>query len=553
VVPLVASSVWLALTSDHLYWPAATAAHRSYLVAAPMLIGLLWWRRRPASRFGPLLVLFGLAAWPLSWQASDWPPAFSLGVLADAPFIVLNFYVLLAFPIGRIETRTDRLLMGSFVAVYAVFFVPSALLSDQIAGGGPLARCAAPCPENSLQVASAPDAARVASTIDLYASIAITVGVIATYVARLLTASRPRRRALAAVAATSLLLLPLFLAFHVSTKVLHVDSDTADVLAWALIGARIIYPLGFLLALMQSERFAAVALRQLLAELASRPPAERWRAAVARALDDPSVSIAYAADAAPVQPEPARGRVKRPVAREGEPPLAVIEADEVLAQEPELLDAAAEATLVALDTGQLEAELRASRARIVEAGDAERRRIARDLHDSAQQRLIALRVQLRLAAEEDGREDLTPELDAALEELRAVARGLYPPLLAQHGVAAALRSVARAAALPVTIEDRGLGRHSELLESTVYFCCLEALQNACKHAGAKAAATVRLSSDAHGIRFAVEDDGAGFDPKRTERGTGLASLNDRLAAVGGTLQLDSARGDGTRVEGNIPA
>lgn len=546
---MIVCSVWLALTSDHLRWPAATAAHRSYLVAAPVLIGLLWWRRRPASRFGPLLVIFGLVAWPISWQASDWPLAFTVGVLADAPFIVLNFYLLLAFPIGRIESRTDRLLMGSFTVVFAVFFLPAALLSPRIAGGGPLGRCTSPCPDNALHVASAPELAQVAGTIEIYAALAITVGVLASYATRRRTSSRPRRRALTAVAATSLLLLPLFLAYHVATKVLHVGPGTADVLAWMLIAARVLFPLGFLLALLQSDHFARVALRQLLAELASLPTVDGWRAAVARALDDPSVTITFESRG---KPEPGRGRLRVAVARDGQPPLAVIDADEVLAQDPELVAAAAEATLLALETGQLEAELRTSRARIVEAGDAARRRIARDLHDSAQQRLIALRVQLSLAAQPVDVDDLTARINAALEDLRAVARGLYPPLLAEHGVAPALRAVARTAPLPVRIDDRGLGRYTEPLESTVYFCCLEALQNASKHAGPQATATVRLVHEAGVISFAVDDDGLGFDLDGVERGSGLTSLADRLAAVGGTLRIDSVPGSGTRVMGSIP-
>ena len=210
-------------------------------------------------------------------------------------------------------------------------------------------------------------------------------------------------------------------------------------------------------------------------------------------------------------------------------------------------------------TARLEGELVASRQRILEAGYAERRRIERDLHDSTQHRLVALRIHLTLAGERvDRSEDRTMlerlgvEVDDAIDELRAVARGVYPSSLADQGIGAALAAIARRSAMPVEIRDGSLGRQSEAVETTVYFSCLEGLQNAAKHAGAGASATIRLSEVDGRVSFSVEDDGTGFDPDDVERGAGLTNLTDRVAAVGGTLQIDAGPGRGTHIRGEIP-
>ena len=172
--------------------------------------------------------------------------------------------------------------------------------------------------------------------------------------------------------------------------------------------------------------------------------------------------------------------------------------DAARTEDPELVRAAGAATLLAVENGHLEGELRASRARIIEAGSTERRRLERNLHDSTQQRLLAIRIHLGLAAEQFDRaedratlERLGADLEEAIDDLRNGARGLYPQLLARYGVAEALASVTDGGSLTVDIRDAGLARHAEGVELTAYFCCLEALQNAAKHAGPGATAVVR--------------------------------------------------------------
>ena len=204
-------------------------------------------------------------------------------------------------------------------------------------------------------------------------------------------------------------------------------------------------------------------------------------------------------------------------------------------------------------------ELRASRRRLVEAQDAERRKIERNLHDGAQQQLIALSIQLSLL--EDSAEDpgtirqITPLLKeglrAALDDLRDLARGIYPPLLAEQGLIAALQAQVRKTPLPVLIEADGIGRYPPDTETTVYFCTLEALQNIAKYAGATQAA-IRLACPDGSLQVIISDDGAGFDTTKARHGSGLQGMADRLAALGGTLDIHSQPGHGTTLSCQLP-
>ena len=206
------------------------------------------------------------------------------------------------------------------------------------------------------------------------------------------------------------------------------------------------------------------------------------------------------------------------------------------------------------------AELQASRGRLVIAADAERRRIERNLHDGAQQHLVALSVKVRLLeqfAESDPQrarslmKQLQDDVRSAIEELRSLAHGIYPPLLSSAGLGVAMSAACRRAPLPASLEANGVGRHAPEIESAVYFCCLEALQNAAKYAGEGASARVRIWEEAGGLLFEVSDDGAGFETSGQADGAGLTNMRDRLGAVGGTLRVESGN-HGTRIHGALP-
>jgi signal transduction histidine kinase len=205
-------------------------------------------------------------------------------------------------------------------------------------------------------------------------------------------------------------------------------------------------------------------------------------------------------------------------------------------------------------------ELRASRQRLVSAQDEERRRLERNLHDGAQQHLVAIKVKLGLVEMLAGRDpdkaratlaQLKDDADDALETLRDLARGIYPPLLADKGLAAALQSQARKATVAVTVDADGIGRYPQELEAAVYFCCLEAMQNVQKYAGV-CSATIRLREHDNALTFEVVDDGAGFDRATTTMGSGLTNMLDRLDALGGAVEVTSLPGAGTTLRGSLP-
>jgi signal transduction histidine kinase len=222
-------------------------------------------------------------------------------------------------------------------------------------------------------------------------------------------------------------------------------------------------------------------------------------------------------------------------------------------------DLAAQAGLVLRNVRLIE-ELRESRRRIVAAQDDRRKQLERDIHDGAQQQLVALSVKARLAETlatkdpektEEMLEELQGDLADALENLRDLARGIYPPLLADRGLAEAILAQARRSPTPVAVDADGMGRLPSDIEATVYFCVLEALQNVAKYAEATSA-VVRVGVQGDELRFEVADDGRGFEPSSTSYGTGLMGIADRLSVLGGAVEIVSSPGSGTSVRGHLP-
>jgi signal transduction histidine kinase len=356
------------------------------------------------------------------------------------------------------------------------------------------------------------------------------------------------------------------------------DSDVPKIAERLLTAFLPLLALAFLVALIRWWTFTARATQRLAKHLGAHPGPEDLREALAEAFEDPLLEIVYWIGSAGdgywgdgaghrvehvLVPE---GRYLTEI-RTGSQPIAGIVHDEALAVDHAFVDIATSYAAMALDNQRLTAqtsallrEVRLSRNRIQSAADDERRRIERDLHDGAQQRLVALRIKLELVAERTDNNDgegaaairaLGTELEEALDEVRSLARGIYPSSLAHRGLVDGLRAAASRSPVPTTVLAAGVPRYSRDIESAAYFVCLEALQNVAKHAQGASGAVIEIS-DNGSLLLEVRDDGAGFDPSEVRNGTGLTNISDRLAAVGGELSVKSGAGHGTRVSATIP-
>jgi signal transduction histidine kinase len=552
------------LTGDHVAHPDVQALLVANAVAGFTIAGVCWLHSRPASMFGYWLLAFAGCSALESLENSSVQHLYAIGVAARGPFLIVGLYCFLSFPSGYLRGRGSRILMWVAAPALALSALPAVLETSWNESSAPLGGCTGSCP--TAQVADVPGpVSSVLLQIHRLAPALVALAVCAVLLHRFRAGSPAERRGLRwmvifATAASGMYALRwLLMAHHGSPGAGAQELRWAGAVAWALL------PWAFIAPLVQSQMFARSALYKLLADLAARPEPATWERDVGRALDDPGLRLAfwspsdqaYLGVAGDVIERPAAPESWYPIERDGEPVAAILH-DPALDGDPELLRAAADATLLSLDGVHLEDEIRAARASAIATAEEERRRLERDLHDGAQQHLIALRIKLGLMSELNGGEtaqmiaELGDDVDATLDELRRLAQGVYPPLLRAHGLGSALNAVARRAAIPVSVSAAGVGRYSHEIESAVYFCCLEALQNAAKHAGGEAAVAVRVASSHEWLRFAVEDTGAGFDTRLAGQGAGLANMAGRMAAVGGRIRVVSAPGCGTTVSGLIP-
>jgi signal transduction histidine kinase len=563
----------LLATSDHLAYPVGFALLVANLVAGTIAVGLYWLVRRPASPFGPLLVALGFLYAGVSLEGANSPVLHSIGVLFDVPLFLFSAYIVYAFPLGRLR-RLERGLLAAGGAVIVLGFLPWFFFSDPVTEFNPLGRCNSACPSNGLQIADLPGIASAFGRVErvLLGLVALAIVVGLGYRSR--TAKRPERRARGPVLAWMVAWAVCLGAVAVSRPSPPAAGTPLNGAEWAVTFTRGTLSYSFLVAALLATVFAGAALRHMIASLGARPSSARLRDVVAGSLDDPELELGFWLHGAGelvdsngqrLEPPPSSERAMTEFADAGNR-VAIVH-HIALQEDPELLSAAGTAILLSLESGRLQAELRrtnaelrASRMRVVSAADAERRKIERDLHDSAQQQLIALRMRLGLARElaEEGDPELPEvltevgeDLDAALTELRGIAHGIYPPLLVEAGLPDALAQAGRRSAIEVHVEHDSIGRYPSALEAAVYFSCVEALQNAAKDGGDGAVARVRVWED-FDLRFEVSDNGAGFDAGRTSRGTGLLGMADRIGAVGGSIEISSAPGRGTTVAGRIP-
>ena len=519
--------------------------------------GTVIWARRPANRLGPLMTTVGML-WLLGrtltlvpnpvvytaglWLTDLWAPAFAL--------------FLLSFPTGRLTSRADRAIVGIFLFVTVpleVLWFVFLVLDNGL---------------NALGIAPNESAAHVIDTLQRDLISLGSVLLVSSLSRRWLRSSGPVRRQMAPVlvGAVAILLQSVSWIFFSSGA----SHEALDDLIFV---AQIAVPIA-VLSVMIRGRMARGAVADLVLELGRTPTPARLRDALANALGDPTLQVVYWAparerwvDAAgePMEmPDVGTGQAVTMLERTGVREAAIIH-DAILLEEPGLVASVAAAMRLAVENDRLTAEVeaqlhevRASRARIVEAGDRERRRVERDLHDGAQQRLVSLSLELQVARRalgDDGDPAVRRSLDraaeealAALAELRDLALGIYPLILTESGLGEAVESLADRTSVDVSV-DIGSERYSPVVEGAAYFVISEALTNVTKYARATKALVRVRGLDDH-LSIEVDDDGiGGADPRS---GSGLRGLADRLAALDGTITIVSPIGGGTRISAQIP-
>jgi signal transduction histidine kinase len=551
----------LALTSDHneeRTFTLALAVGWSFIGA-----GLYAWWRRPEHRMGPLMTLVGFIWFVGGLAYANSALVFNVGILLSSLWVGALGQMLVTYPSGRAETRLERWLIAAAWT--------AGLLGPLTALFGPIDPGCEDCPENLVLITANPTAADAVDAASSLLIVVLLAGIGVLFLRRWRAAGPAQRRVLAPVlwagAAVAAFGTVDIIAFSVGL------GELSDALDWPLLFAICAVPLGFLLGLMRASLGRAGAMSELVERLGRGRAPGTVRDALATALGDPTLELAYwlpdparyvdAAGREVTLPGPGESRAATEIEHDGRRVAAIVH-DAVLLDQPELVRAAGAAAALALENERLDAELRAryeelraSRARLVAAADAARRRIERDLHDGAQQRFVSLALTLRLArnrVEADSQvaellDRSLEELDAGLGELRELARGIHPAVLSERGLGPALESLAARAPVPVRCVALPDERLPLPVETAAYFVVAEALTNVARYAQASEADVAVTRENGRAV-IEVRDDGiGGADPKA---GSGLRGIEDRVAALDGRLAVRSPVGGGTVVRAEIP-
>jgi signal transduction histidine kinase len=534
--------------------------------------GLIWRRGRPTSLFGNLMLVEGGLIFVSSLSGTPSSGLYLVGMLGVWASALGATWLLLAFPGSRLG-RAGWTVMGIGLATFLIGELPLLFFSPKVVGLTGVRNCVGACPANPALAVDSPGTADAFRHIEGVLQLAWGMALLFYLATRFLWATHARRRLLLPVFISAA---PFVVAFALNAALFDLagvqPTDTARAI---FSGTRILVPLGFVAGLLFARAYAGEALAFMARKLVGRPPIAAVEQLVRRVLDDPQAKLIFwlprsaqfvDRHGTQVVLDPAFERITWRVFGYGDAKVLAITHDDALSDDPELVEAVGAASLLALENRRLEHDLldsvdalRASQRRLVGAASAERRKIERDLHDGVQQKLVALRIELELARDriDDGGlesrlAELAADLDDALDDLRSAAHGIYPPVLADEGLDAALREVARRSIVPLAVDLEEVGRLSEDREIAIYYCCLEALQNVAKHAGEGSEALLRLWRDRNAVRFAVSDNGAGFLPRHPEaKGAGMTNMTDRIGAVGGTLTVRSMPGEGTTVLGAV--
>jgi signal transduction histidine kinase len=572
---LCAVSVAIARADPPASERSAQVAVSVLTIAALLGVGLYAWYRDPDGRFGPVLFATGICWFFVTFANSDDELLYSVGRIAGWVFEVILAYALLSYPTGRLESRPARAVVIAAAVLIALLYLPTIPLTDRYPLPVPFTACTAQCPQNYFLAGSEPAfLGDVVKPVRDVLAILVYLGAVSILAARLRAAGHNQRRTVAPVLGAAAL---RFVAAIMLVALRRVGGGAATEVA-VFVGLLTVpaTALGFLLGMVQWRVYSGGALGRLTTGLGeTRTPGE-LRSLLAGALEEPGVELYWSDPGAPGWHDSSGAGVPEPTPSpttcvheaEAESGLRVaVACEEGFRDRPEFLDAVCACVLSGLERQRLDAALAdsladvaASRKRLVGAADSARQKLERDLHDGAQQQLVALRVKLELAREalEDDPGEATemvaglgPQVEEIIEEVRSLARGIYPALLASDGLGEALRAAGQRLPVPVAIDADGVGRLPSETESAVYFCCLEALQNVAKHADGVSAVRITLRRDGD-LRFEVADDGCGFALDGQSDGSGLTGMRDRVAAVGGEVRVESAPGAGTRVLGHVP-
>jgi signal transduction histidine kinase len=530
--------------------------------------GLYAWARRPENNIGPLMTAVGFA-WLLQGLAtSNDGVAFSIGILTRPLAFGLLAHLLFAFPSGRLETRAQRWLVALVYIDVTVLQLAAYVFQDNAAS---YADCS-DCPSNPILISASKELYELMTGLQVAAALIGLAGLIVVLYRRWRRNAPGQRRVLAPILSVGAIAL-LFLVVATVGESLGANwvADAAVAVELTVVA---LVPFAFLVGLLRSRLGRAEAATSVVGRLGDAAGRTAMREALAEALGDPGLQVAYwvgeidsyvDADGDPVElPEAGSGRFATEVEHDGRRVAAIIH-DVSLKEERDLVQTVGAAAALTLENERLDAELRAnvaelraSRARIVEAGYEQRRRLERDLHDGAQQRLMALGINLRLVSDRIERDpqQAAELLDASLEELneataelRELGRGIHPAVLTDRGLEAALKGLAGRSPVPVELVETPGDRLPSSVESAVYFVVAEALTNVARYAEAQSA-KVSVVRDNGQVEVRVSDDGiGGADP---QQGSGLSGLSDRVAALDGSLELTSPTGEGTTVRARIP-
>jgi signal transduction histidine kinase len=547
------------------------------IVGGPIAVGL-YALRSPANRsFGIALLGVGFA-WSLTAfaESPDSVP-FTVGRLATWLTFPGVVYLLLTFPHGRIATGLDRAIFICVVGVMVILFYGTAPFVQAFPAKTLWSTCTT-CPANALLLVSEQPAFLKNVVYVREWLVELLWVAIAYSMYRRYRAASPLQREAMGPAFIAGTLLGLSHYAHITARQLDVATDTVIALSSVWTFCIVAVCAAFLFGLVRRRIVLARALAQLGVAVRTCDDRAPMRDALASALGDRTLRLLYrdpdSSDwhdergrTVPFPPETGPDRAVTTVGTDdGRHDVALIH-DVALFDDPELLDGVTGILLAGWrhqqltgDLGRALTDLEDSRHRIAQAADRERARIERDLHDGAQQRLITLRIRLSLAADLLNTNaatgirqihDLGAEIDLALDDLRALSHGVYPPLLTDRGLTDALHSVAAQAPMPVHLTAVSVTRHPVEVEAAVYLTCLEALQNALRHARGATAVWITLTQGPTRLTLEIRDDGPGFTAHEHD-GHGLRNMADRIEAIGGELTISAPLGQGTRVVGSVP-